>query len=293
MLTSRLRFELVDDEERALLGSYAIASAVGVAFLLLVQFGPHAPIVPASPSERGGIRDIIFTGNNPFPEPTVIEPASNARATGSRGRAVRGSAPTPRTGAISSAFSTGGAMVGQPTNILGAVVIAQPGASGAGTGGKTVLAPGLGGAGSIAPGRGGIAAGAGGSGAFGGVQGQGGVERDPQRVSALAVVPVEPLSAPGDAAAVGTFVRGNESQLRFCYEENGLAANPRLAGSVTIAITVAANGAVTAANVTKRSWSGAGAAESEACIVRAIRGWRLPASGGGSSTYAFPFNFSR
>jgi hypothetical protein len=45
--------------------------------------------------------------------------------------------------------------------------------------------------------------------------------------------------------------------------------------------------------VTKRSWSGAGAAGAEACILRVVRGWRLPASGTAPATYSFPFNFSR
>jgi hypothetical protein len=50
---------------------------------------------------------------------------------------------------------------------------------------------------------------------------------------------------------------------------------------------------VSAATVTKRTWSGPGAAESEACILRAVRGWRLPASDRAQSSYSFPFNFSR
>src|SRR5687767_11242529 len=47
--TSSLRFELIDAEERALVGSYAIASAIGLAFLLLVQFGPQMPPVLVKP----------------------------------------------------------------------------------------------------------------------------------------------------------------------------------------------------------------------------------------------------
>ena len=35
------------------------------------------------------------------------------------------------------------------------------------------------------------------------------------------------------------------------------------------------------------------AAESEACILRAIRGWRLPASDRGAGTYSFPFSFTK
>jgi hypothetical protein len=121
----------------------------------------------------------------------------------------------------------------------------------------------------------------------------GDVSRVASAVRDPAVIPVAPLTPAGDATTVGTFVRGHQSQLRFCYEENGLSANPKLAGSITIAITVAANGSVSAASIARRSWSGPGSTESEGCILRAIRGWRLPSSGGTEATYSFPFNFSR
>ena len=146
--------------------------------------------------------------------------------------------------------------------------------------------------GSITPGRGGIP-GTSGGGDIGGVKGAPGVTHAAQQVVNPTAIPVEPLPPLGNTATLGTYVRGHESQLRFCYEETGLAANPRLAGSITVAITVAGNGSVSKAAVTKRSWSGAGAAESEACILRAIQGWRLPASERAQSTYSFPFNFSK
>jgi hypothetical protein len=91
---------------------------------------------------------------------------------------------------------------------------------------------------------------------------------------------------------LGNFVRSRESQLRFCYQEYGLKVNPRLAGSVSINIAVAGNGAVSGANISRRTWSGAGASEAESCIQSRIRGWRFPTSSTGEGTYGFSFNFS-
>ena len=287
--TTALRFELIDSEERALLGSYAIASAIGLAFLLLVQFGPHVPPPLAKPFV---VEIPDFNPGGTFNVPTEI-PAQNGVATGRR-VVGGGLAATSVKGAISRAFGgSRSAIVGQPTNILGGVVVTRPGSTTAETGGKTVLAHGEGGVSSIAPNRGGIGAGSGTGTDIGGVRGGGNVSHSAVRVEALPVIAADPLTPAGDVATIGTFVRGHESQLRFCYEEHGLRTNSTLAGSVTIAMNVGSNGGVSSAAVTKRSWSGPGAVESEACILRAIRGWRLPASAAGAGTYSLPFNFSR
>jgi hypothetical protein len=99
-------------------------------------------------------------------------------------------------------------------------------------------------------------------------------------------------AGPGDGAQLGTVVRSRESQLRFCYVESGLRVDPALAGSVTLAVTIEPSGAVTAAGVAQRSWSGEGASAAETCILQKVRGWRFPARGGGGS-YEFSFSFTR
>ena len=88
-------------------------------------------------------------------------------------------------------------------------------------------------------------------------------------------------------------MRGHEAQLRFCYNEYGLKENPSLAGSITASVALTPSGAVTAANVTNRTWSGAGAAETERCIIDKIRTWRFPASEAGDGTFSFSFSFTR
>jgi hypothetical protein len=173
------------------------------------------------------------------------------------------------------------------------------GTGGGDRGGKVVLGGGEGGQGSRTPGRGGIGGAlgttGGAGGGIGGVgPGGGNVSRAPVRIS-----PPRPIDAPSvngvrrDVGELGTFVRSRESQLRFCYNEYGLKVNPSLAGSVSASISLTPAGAVTGVNITNRTWSGAGASETEQCIEQKIRGWRFPASEAGGGTFAFSFSFTR
>jgi hypothetical protein len=327
--TRNLRFELADEENRALLGSYAISIALGVAFLLMVQFYPvTAP--PRLLPETAPIEVTILEEEVAPPEPPVaVEQAGEAVTTpapGPRNRPAgrvgpeRGS-PTPgrpgsrteanRTGAIGDAFGTGsgsgsGGMVGDVSGILAGVETNSGsggtggglgGSGGGGAGGRAVLGSGQGGQGSRTPGRGGIGGGTGtgggGGGGIGGVGGGGGVTRAAVRVAPPAVVRAEGLGgARRDVSDLGTFVRSRESQLRHCYTEFGLKVNPRLAGTVTVAITMTGSGTVTGANITSRTWSGAGSSEAESCIRSRIRSWKFPASDAGGGTFSFPFNFT-
>ncbi len=328
--TRNLKFEFADEEGRALVGSYAISITLGILFLLLVRFGPETAEASLLPEPKPPI-EVVFEGE--VPEPTPIPPVPTpgtaertpapgpvAKAPGPKGP-VSGTpkqgAPGSRTerntaGAIGDAFGTGsgagsGGLVGDASNILGGVDVSSGsggtggglgGAGGGGTGGKVVLGSGQGGQGSTTPGRGGIGGGTGtgggGGGGIGGVGAGGGVTRAAVRVQAPTPINVDPLAGPGrNVDELGTYVRSRESQLRFCYQENGLKVNPGLAGSITVAIDIASSGSVQGAQVTRRTWSGAGASESEGCILRTIRGWRFPSSSRATGTYSFPFSFTR
>jgi len=324
-----LRYEVAGDEGRALLGSYTFAFTLGIAWLLFVYFGPRTlPMQLLSPDER----PIAVTFDAPeslanaaageegeevrVPAPG---PAREAGPRGARPGNARGGnaggrrATTTSAGAIADAFGSAGGtgsggMVGDVSNVLRGVDV-NSGAGGTGSGaaatggggrgGKVVLGSGEGGQGSRTPGRGGIAGGlgttGGAGGGIGGVgPGGGTVSREPVRIA-----PPRPIDAPSvggvrrDVSELGTFVRGRESQLRFCYNEYGLKVNPSLAGSVGAAVTLTGAGAVTGVNMTNRTWSGAGASETEQCIEQKIRGWRFPASDAGGGTYAFSFSFTR
>lgn len=309
--TRDLRWEVMGEEGRALVGSWVVAVAVGVAWLLLVWLFPPAPpkfeLLPED--ERG----VTLTFEDPPPEAIPEAPITASPVTTPQPQTAR---PQPqRSGGggqgggqrsaqeIGAAFGTqsgsgSGGMVGDVTNILrGVDVSSGSGGTGAGAGGgRAVLGTGEGGSGSRTPGRGGIGAGGQGTSGIGGVgsgAGGGGVGRAEVAVAAPRVVAPPVGGGPGrDVGELGSFVRSREPQLRFCYTEYGLKVNPRLAGSVSVNIGVAGNGSVSSVNIARRTWSGAGASEAESCIQSRIRSWRFPSSSTGEGTYGFSFNFT-
>jgi hypothetical protein len=315
VFTRKLQYELAGDEGRALLGSYGISFALGIAWLLFVYFGPRTlPMRLLSPDEQPIA--VTFEALESPPEPPDLEgesgeevsvpaPGPKERRPSPRRDRTRQNA-TASAGAIADAFgpTTGtgrGGLVGDVSNVLRGVDVASgaggtaAGPPGTGGRGKVVLGAGEGGVGSRTPGRGGIGVGGAAGGGIGGVgPGGGTVSRAPVRISAP-----RPIDAPSvgvarrDVAELGTFVRGRESQLRFCYNEYGLKVNPTLAGSVTASIALTGGGSVSNVDIANRTWSGAGASETEQCIAQKIRGWRFPTSEAGGGTYAFSFSFTR
>ena len=95
---------------------------------------------------------------------------------------------------------------------------------------------------------------------------------------------------PSSAGVPGN-VRGRAPQMQSCYQREGLSRSPDLAGAVTLVVTIDRSGSVSAATIARRSWSGPGAAETEACMVNVARSWRFGAADE-SGTYEFPFSFS-
>lgn len=307
-LSRSLRYEIAGEEGRALLTSYGLSFGLGLAWLAFVYFGPRTlpmqllsrderPIAvtfdAVAPNEASGEDAAVV--RVPTPAPANPRPATRNPNAGRQSAASAG--------AIANAFGSArgsGGLVGDVSNVLRNVDVSSgSGGTVAGTngsGGKVVLGAGEGGEGSRTPGRGGIGAGIGaGNGGIGGVgPGGGAVSRTPVRIA-----PPRPIDAPTvgglqrDVGELGTYVRGRESQLRFCYNEYGLKENPSLAGSVTASVTLSPAGGVTGVNVTNRTWSGAGASETERCIADKIRGWHFPSSEAGGGTYSFSFSFTR
>jgi hypothetical protein len=114
--------------------------------------------------------------------------------------------------------------------------------------------------------------------------------------AAAAATPAAPRSANGSSSGVnpiGDFVRTRNAQLQFCYEESR-AANPALAGSVTIGVLLAPDGGVTRADVLRRSWEGQVAATVESCALAKVRNWKFPPSDAGvTRPYSFSAVFTR
>ncbi|HWE41803.1 MAG TPA: AgmX/PglI C-terminal domain-containing protein [Gemmatimonadaceae bacterium] len=327
--TRGLRFEWASEEGRALVGSYAISGTLGIAFLLLVHLMPVRHEATSDEPVVVTMADTMFT-EPPAPEPPPVAQIGEATRTPAPGPTNRKPGPvgpqrgnpkpgrpgslteTNSTGAIGDAFGTGsgsgtGGMVGDVSGILRGVDVnsgsggtggGRGGSGGGGAGGKTVLGYGQGGQGSVTPGRGGIGGGlgtgGGGGGGVGGVGAGGGVTAARVVVRAPSVRASDAPAGRGrDVSELGTFVRSREAQLRYCYTERGLKANPSLAGTINVAITITGSGNVTGVDITSRTWGGAGASETESCIISKIRSWRFPSSDLGGGTYGFPFNFTK
>ena len=326
---NRLRFEWADPEQRVLLYSWAFAIALAIVWLIIV--GLHT-ILPPKINDEGVVITLSEppAATTPPAANPVVPKSGAAEAMPAPGKVnappgrkgpekgrPREGRPGSRTeqtnnGAIGTAFGTGsgsgtGGLTGSVSSLIGGVAVAsgsggtgggQGGRGGGGTGGKTVLGFGQGGEGGRTPGRGGFGGGngtgGGGGGGIGGVGAGGGIARAAVRVSAPASVRADNINGNRrDVGELGQFVRSRESQLRFCYQEYGLKANPSLAGTITVAISLTGAGDVTGANITNRTWSGPGASEAESCIRSKIESWRFPASDAGGGTYSFPFNFTK
>jgi hypothetical protein len=292
--TRKLRFEWASEEERALMGSYAISGSIGIAFLLLVHL---TPVRQAQADEPPPAREYLLSNSTP-PEPTKAADGGSPKH--NRGLGTE----TNVTEAIRHIFGTGseagtGTMTVDVSGILRGVDVNSRSDGTAGkVEGKRVLSFGPSGQSASTPGRGGsgvgLRAGTGGEGGVGSVGGGRGVTAARVSVRAPAVLtPTYTGRASRDASELGNFVRSRQEQLRFCYAERGLKVNPSLAGTINVSITLTGSGNVTDAAVTNRTWSGGGAAEAESCIIQQVRSWRFPSASAGGGTYSFPFNFTR
>lgn len=260
-----LRFELASEEDRPLFVSYLLASLLALAWLILVHTVP-APLLPiiADP----GPPMISFV-----PQPLPISaPPIVARASGTA-EGIPERSPLSGLGSVRDAFAGNAGLV-DAGNLLRGVDV-TPGGSAARE--PTSLKVGLGtGVGSRTPGRvraGGLSP----TGAGVAVVGGGGVSRNVVTIAPPEVRPVAGGAPAGNMSEVGQAARAHVPQLERCYYQEGLSRNPALAGLVRLAIIVE-GGRVTSAQVIDRTWSGAGVAEAESCLMRSVRGWRLGAS---------------
>lgn len=261
------------DDARILTVSHLVAASLAIVWLTLVYFGPR-PVVSAREP------DLVIT---------VLPPVVDVLPSPPRELTRRSSAPESRSDAsrtrtnIRDAFARVGEAPGRGDLLQGVRIgpsaptsdpMARPVPLGAPTGVET-------------PGRS-RAAGEGLTGADIGVVGREGVSRAEVAIMPPDVRAVSGEGIRGDATEVGQSARAYAPQLQRCYLDEGLTRNPQLAGLVRLAIEVE-GGRVVAARVVDRSWTGAGAAETESCLVRAVRGWRLGTS---TARVTLPFSFT-
>lgn len=301
MFTGAIQWEMLSEEERPLLLSHFVSSGLGLMFLMLVLFGPHP--VATTGSLRAEPRMRFDLGGLVRESELLPEDRSNvARAAGgSRGASSRVGSQREQgaDGGLAAAFrgAEPGGMVGLAAGALEGVQTSSGtgynglATVGAGRSDKATLGSGGSGGGSRGSGRGGIGDGSSGGSGIGGVGGGGGVSRSVVSASVPSVI-APPLSGPGrDVRELGSTVRDRQAVLQSCYTREGLAVNPKLAGTIDVAITIDGAGGVNRVAARARSMSGPGTSQVLSCIENQVQRWKFPASEG-SGTYSFPFSFT-
>jgi hypothetical protein len=275
-LAAILRFECLAEEDRPMVVSYVTASLLALSWLLLVHLVPQR--FPPSISDPDDRIIVVVPPPVDFPLPSVVADA------GRRARPASPAGGSQGAGTVRDMFSGNAGLV-DAGNLLRGIDPAPSGSTPADVvGGKVGLSTDVG---SRTPGR------ARGSGLSPTSAGVGTVAGNGVARSAVTIAPPEvraiaPGGLGGDASAVGQTARAHVPQLARCYHEEGLSRNASLAGLVRLAITVE-GGRVTSAQIVDRSWTGAGVAEAESCLLRAVRGWRL---GNSDARIVLPLSFT-
>jgi hypothetical protein len=294
-MVARLRLGLqhliCDEDCGPLLVSWAIALSAALAWLLLVYLMPPAePLVQPPSVLAPALGDGVVTvdagaGYKPAPGAT----AKGTSATVVRHRAI--ASPLDVAGAFAASALMRG--VAEATRVIaGAEAVhgdvgrpiarADKSALGASGGAATPGMAQLGAAGGTGNGAGAANLGHVGRGAT--------IERATFHAMPLPIVSAPALNGSNvDATELASFVRGRVAQLQSCYE---LARGTDLAGVVTLRITLGQAGSIRNADIVQRTWSGSGAVETEGCLLRVVRSWRLP-SGSEGAAITLPISFTR
>ncbi|MBX7080217.1 MAG: AgmX/PglI C-terminal domain-containing protein [Nannocystaceae bacterium] len=91
-----------------------------------------------------------------------------------------------------------------------------------------------------------------------------------------------------DRDIVRRILRAHINELRFCYNQ-GLVRDTALAGEVTLAFTIAADGSVSEASQSASTLAGKSGTTVAACMVKASRRWKYPKpERGGSVEVVYP-----
>jgi hypothetical protein len=121
-------------------------------------------------------------------------------------------------------------------------------------------------------------------------------------LSALPALALALLTAPadttrpslGDSLRAGGEVRAavlrNASDVRRCYESEGLPRNPALRGTIELALTIEPTGVVSEVRVDSLALRGPGALEVARCLVLHARHWRFERGPFQPEVHLFPFD---
>lgn len=113
---------------------------------------------------------------------------------------------------------------------------------------------------------------------------------------ALAVTNPAPAQPVADSVRtdveVRTTVLRHATDVRRCYQDEGLRRNPSLAGQVELELTILPTGHVDEASVPATSLAGPGQKEVTVCIATRARNWRFQRGPYAVETVVFPFVLS-
>lgn len=89
-----------------------------------------------------------------------------------------------------------------------------------------------------------------------------------------------------DKDIIRRIVRAHINEIRYCYNQ-GLHKDPKLAGRVTIELTIAANGTVSASDVADSTVADEAVGT---CAAKAVKRWKFPKpEDGGTVVVKYPF----
>lgn len=112
----------------------------------------------------------------------------------------------------------------------------------------------------------------------------------------LAVVLSSASPAPADSVRAAQEIREtilrHTSDVRRCYQSEGLRRNPSLSGAVELELTILPTGRVDNAAVLATSLVGPGVPEVSTCLTTTARNWRFGRGPYAVETVVFPFVFS-
>lgn len=82
------------------------------------------------------------------------------------------------------------------------------------------------------------------------------------------------------------------TDVKRCYEREGLARDPGLTGTLDVSVTVLATGVVSDASIAVSDMRGLGVREVASCLTLVIRNWRFERGPYAVETIVFPFRFT-
>lgn len=110
------------------------------------------------------------------------------------------------------------------------------------------------------------------------------------------VLGTTPVSPARDTLRADTEIRQvvlrHASDVRRCYEREGLRRNPELSGQIEIQLTILPTGRVNEVSLAGSSINGRGVDEVVRCIASAARHWRFDRGAYPVETIVFPFRLA-